>query len=182
MMELNLKYDSAFCFSYFDYHICSLINSFISVQFGCSVMSDSLRTHGLQHTRPPCTPPTPGVHPNSSPLSQWCIPTISSSCLQSFPASGSFQMSQIFTSAGQSIGVSALTSVHTLLYLKLITNTVLLCSTWNSAQCYMASWMGEEFGGEWIHIRVWLSPFAVHLKLSQTVLVGYTPVQNKNVF
>ena len=111
MMELNLKYDSAFCFSYFDYHICSLINSFISVQFGCSVMSDSLRTHGLQHTRPPCTPPTPGVHPNSSPLSQWCIPTISSSCLQSFPASGSFQMSQIFTWGGQSIGVSASTSV-----------------------------------------------------------------------
>ena len=55
-------------------------------------------------------------------------------------------------------------------------------STWNSAQCYVAAWMGEEFGGEWIHIHVWLSPFAVHLTLSETVLVGYTPVQNKNVF
>ena len=75
-------------------------------------------------------------------------------------------MSQLFASAGQSIGVSALTSVHTLLYLKLITNTVLLCSTWNSVQCYVASWMGEEFGGERIHVYVWLSPFAVQLKLS----------------
>ena len=80
-------------------------------------MSDSLRLHGLQQTRPPCPSPTPGVYPNSCPLNWWCYPTISSSvipfssCLQSFPASGSFQMSQLFTSAGQSIRVSASASV-----------------------------------------------------------------------
>ena len=80
-------------------------------------MSDSLRTHGLQHTRPPCPSPTPGVYSNSCPLSQWCHPTISSSvvpfssCVQSFPASGSFPRNQCFTSGGQSIGVSASTSV-----------------------------------------------------------------------
>ena len=88
-----------------------------SVHFSCSVMSNSLWLHGLQHTRPPCLSPTPRVHPNSCALSQWCHPTISSSVipfsshLQSFPASGSFQMSQFFTSGGQSIGVSASTSV-----------------------------------------------------------------------
>ena len=87
------------------------------VQFSRSVMSDSLWPHGLQHARPPCPSPTPGVHSNSCPSSQWCHPTISSSvipfssCLQSFPASGSFQMSQLFTSGGQSIGVSASASV-----------------------------------------------------------------------
>ena len=83
-----------------------------SVQFSCSVMSDSLRPHGLQHTRLPCPSPTPEVDSNSCPLSRWCHPTISSSVvpfshLQSFPASGSFQMSQFFASGGQSIGVSA---------------------------------------------------------------------------
>ena len=87
-----------------------------SVQCSCSVVSDSLRPHALQHSRPPCPSPTPGVYSNSCPLSQWCHPTISSSvvpfsCLQSFPASGSFQMSQFFPSGGQSIGVSALASV-----------------------------------------------------------------------
>ena len=54
-----------------------------------------------------------------------------------------------------------------LLYLKWVTNKVLLCNTGNSAQCYVAAWMGGEFGGKWIHIHIWLSPFAVHLKLSQ---------------
>ena len=88
-----------------------------SVQFSCSVVSDSLWPHGLQHARPACPSPTPGVYSNSCPLSQWCHPTISSSevpftsCPQSFPASGSFQMSQLFASGGQSIGVSASTSV-----------------------------------------------------------------------
>ena len=92
--------------------------SFISVEFSRSVLSDSLRPHGLQHTRPPCSSPTPGVYSNSCPLSRWCHPTISSSvihfssCLQSFPASGSFQMSQFSASGGQSIGVSASISVH----------------------------------------------------------------------
>ena len=80
-------------------------------------MSDSLRPHGLQHARPPCPSPTPGVYSNSCPLSQWCYPTISSSvvpfssCRQSFPASGSFQMSKFFTSGGQSTGVSASAAV-----------------------------------------------------------------------
>ena len=89
----------------------------ITLQFSCSVVSDSLWPHELQHTRPPCPSPTPGVHPNSCPLSQWCHPTISSSvvpfssCPQSFPASGSLPMSQLFTSGGQSIGVSASASV-----------------------------------------------------------------------
>ena len=86
-----------------------------SVQFSHSVMSDSLRPNEPQHARPPCPSPTPGVHPNPWPLSRWCHPTISSSvlspCPQSFPASGPFQMSQLFTSGGQSIGVWASTSV-----------------------------------------------------------------------
>ena len=87
------------------------------LKFSHSVMSDSLRPHGLQHTRAPCLSSTPGGYPNSCPLSQWCHLTISSSvipiftCLQSFPASGSFPMSQLFVSGGQSIGVSALGSV-----------------------------------------------------------------------
>ena len=88
-----------------------------SGQFSCSVVSDSLRPHEPQHARPPCPSPTAGVHPNPCPLCRWCHPTISSSvipfssCPQSFPASGSFPMSQLFTSGGQSIGVSASTSV-----------------------------------------------------------------------
>ena len=88
-----------------------------SVQFSHSVMSDSLWPHGLQHTRPTCPLPIPRVYSNSCPLSRWCHPTISSSVvsfsshLQSFPASGSFPMSQLFASGGQSIGVSASASV-----------------------------------------------------------------------
>ena len=82
---------------------------FSSVQFSCSVVSESLWPHGLQHNRPPCPSPTPGVCSNSVPLSRWCHPTIScsvisfSSCPQSFSASGSFQMNQFFASGGQSI-------------------------------------------------------------------------------
>ena len=88
-----------------------------SVQFGLSVVSNSLQPHGLQHTRPPCPAPTPRVYPNSCPSSRWCHPTISSSiipfssCLQSFPASGSFQTSLFFASGDQSIGVSTSASV-----------------------------------------------------------------------
>ena len=84
-------------------------------QFSRSALSNSLWPHGQQYTRLPCPSPTPGVYSNSCPSSQWCHPTISSpevpfsSCPQSFPASGSFQMSQLFTSGGQSIGVSAST-------------------------------------------------------------------------
>ena len=87
------------------------------VQFSHLVMSDSLWPHGPQHARPPCPSPTPRVYSNSCPLSRWCHPTISSSviplssCLKSFWASGSFQMSQFFPSGGQNIGVSASTSI-----------------------------------------------------------------------
>ena len=104
--------------------LCALIVStdlkvtnfqFSSVQH--SVMSDSLQPHGPQHARPPCPSPAPGVYPNSCSLSQWCHPTISSSVvsfssgLQSFPASGSFQMSQLFALESQSIKISASRSV-----------------------------------------------------------------------
>ena len=90
---------------------------FSSVQFSHSVVSDSLWPHELQHARPPCPSATPRVYPNPCPLSCWCHPTISSSvipfsfCPQSLPASGSFQMSQLFASGGQSIGVSTSTSI-----------------------------------------------------------------------
>ena len=90
--------------------------SFSSVQFSCSVMSDSLWPHGLQHTRPPCPSPSPGVHSNSCPLSRWCHPIIL--CCPLFPLPSIFprirvffQMSQFFTSDGQSIGLSASASV-----------------------------------------------------------------------
>ena len=84
-----------------------------SVQFSHSVMSDLLQPHGWEHARLPCSSPTPGDFSNYCPSSQWCHPTISSSvvsfsyCPQSFPASGSFQMSQLFASGGQIVGVSA---------------------------------------------------------------------------
>ena len=89
---------------------------FSSVQFSCSVVSDSLRPHESQHARPPCPSPSPGVHSNSRPSSQWCHPAISSSvipfssCPQFLPASESFPMSQLFAWGGQSTGVSALAS------------------------------------------------------------------------
>ena len=87
-----------------------------SVQFSCSVVSDSLRPHGRQHAGPPCPSPTSGVHSNSRPSSRWWHPAISfsvpfSSCPQSLPASESFPMSQLFTWGGQSIGASASASV-----------------------------------------------------------------------
>ena len=97
--------------------IISFSSRFFRVQFSRSVMSNFLWPHGLQYTRPPCPLPTPGIYSNSCPLSWWCYLTISSSvipfssCLQSFPASGSFQMNQFFASGGQSIGASASASV-----------------------------------------------------------------------
>ena len=89
-------------------------------QFSCSVVSNSLQPHGLQHTRPPCPSPAHRVYSNSCPLSRWCHPTKSSSVvpfsshLQYFPASGSFQMNQFFASGSQRIGVSASASVLTM--------------------------------------------------------------------
>ena len=97
--------------------IYSILKQPESVQFSHSVMSNSLWPYGLKHTRLPCLSPTPEVYSNSCPSSQWCHPTISSSvvpfspCLQSFPESGSFPMSQFFASGGQRIGVSASASV-----------------------------------------------------------------------
>ena len=101
------------CFIY----IYIYIYIYISVQFICLVMSDSLQPHELQHTRPPCPAPTPGVYPSSCPSSWWCHRAVSSSvvpfssCPQSLPASGSFPASQLFAWGGQNIGVSASTSV-----------------------------------------------------------------------
>ena len=92
-------------------------DEYLSVQFSFSVLSDSLWPHGLQHARLPCPSPPPRARSNSCPLGQWCHPTISSSvipfssCLQSFPASGSFTISQFFASGGRSIGASVLASV-----------------------------------------------------------------------
>ena len=88
-----------------------------SVQFSCSVLSDSLQPYETKHAKPPCPSPTPRVHPNPCPFSRWCHPIISSSvipfcsCPQSFPTSGSLQISQLFTPGGKSIGVSDSTSV-----------------------------------------------------------------------
>ena len=96
--------------------ILKFILCYMGYKFSRSVMSNSLRLHEPQHARPPCPSPTPRVHPNPCPLSRCCHPTISSSVvpfsgLQSFPASGSFQMTQLFTSGSQNTGVSALASV-----------------------------------------------------------------------
>ena len=93
---------------------CIIVKAFSSVQFSCSVVSDSSQPHELQHVRPPCPSPTPGVHSDSCPSGQWCHPGISSSvvpffsCPQSLPASESFPMSQVFAWGGQSTGISAL--------------------------------------------------------------------------
>ena len=106
--------------------IVKLWGGISSVQFSRSVVSISSWSHGLQHARPPCPSPTARVYSNSCPLSWWCHPAISSSvvpfssCLQSFPASGSLQMSQFFASGGQSIGVSASASVLPMTFLGLI--------------------------------------------------------------
>ena len=113
-----------FLMVYLHSEICILFHKMLwlhlplsSVQFSHSVVSDSLRPHGLQHARPPCPSPTPGVYSNSRPLSRWCHPAIASSvvpfssCPQSFSASGSFPMSQLLASGGQSTGVSASASV-----------------------------------------------------------------------
>ena len=106
-----------FLLLWFWYFSPAILTWFSSVQFRCSVVSDSLWPHESQHTRPPCPSPTPWVYSNSCPSSWWCHPAISSSgvpfssCPQSLPESGSFLMSQLFTWDGQSIGVSASASV-----------------------------------------------------------------------
>ena len=113
---ISLSY-YAFISSHYFIRIFIIISS---VQFSHSVVSNSLQPHGLQHTRLSCPSPTPRACSRSCPLSRWCHPTISSSvvpfssCLQSFPASGSFPMSQFFPSGGQSIGVLASASVFSM--------------------------------------------------------------------
>ena len=114
-MVEHLKIQKRKLFSAVQLIIC---NPSEEIQFSSvTVVSDSLRPHELQHARPPCPTPTPGAYPNSCPLNRGYYPAISSSivpfssCLQSFPASGSFQMCQLFISGGQSIGGSASTSV-----------------------------------------------------------------------
>ena len=108
--EVSERYDGS-------YWCLVSVFQFSSVQFSSSVVSDSLWPHESQHTRPPCPSQTPGVYSNSCPSSQWCHPAISSSVIpfssspQSLPASGSFQMSQLFTSDGQGTGVSPSASV-----------------------------------------------------------------------
>ena len=136
-----------------------------SVQFSPSVVSDSLRPHGPQHTRPPCPSPTPGACSNSCPLSWWCHPTISSSvvpfssCPQSFPASGSFPVSQFFASGGQSIGVSASASAspsmvlafNTLFYIQ--PPKILLQSHWLWLPCSVTMAVLETQG--WRCLLLW---------------------------
>ena len=113
ILIISIQWHVPFSIGYF----CAFSSvQFSSVQFSHSVVSDSLRPHESQHTRPPCPSLTPGVHSDSPPSSPWCHPAISSSvvpfsCPQSLPASESFPMSQLFTWGGQSTGVSALASV-----------------------------------------------------------------------
>ena len=124
IMRVDMRLASNLCLSILDYFQVStlplfylLFLKFSSVQFSPSVMSDSLRPHEPQHARLPCPSATPKACSNTCPSNQWCHPTVSSSvipffsCLQSFPASGSFPMSQFFASGGQSIGVSGLASI-----------------------------------------------------------------------
>ena len=128
----------------------------VSVQFSRSVLSDSLRPHGLQHARPPCPSPTPGVYSNSCPLSWWCHPIILSSvvpfssCLQSFPSSGSFPVSQFFTLGGQSIGVSASASVLPM----------------NIQGYYLyVVWSGIARTESWIHLNIVLYNITLYRKI-----------------
>ena len=110
-----MKYSAIFLVS--QVYFSSIKLRFSSVQFSCSVVSDSLRPHESQHARPPCPSTTPGVHSDSRPSSQWCHPATSSSvipfssCPQSLPVSGTFPMSQLFTWGGQRFGVSASASI-----------------------------------------------------------------------
>ena len=149
--------------------------SLVSVEFSCSVVSDSLQPLGLQHTRAPCPSPTPRLYTNSCPLSWWCRPTISSSVVpfssgpQSFPASRSFQMSQLFTSGGPNIEVSASTSVFPM-------NTQdwfsLGWTGWISLQSKGLSrvisntivqkhWLGTRVHPWWIHVDVWQNQYNI---------------------
>ena len=143
-----------------------------SVQLSSSVVSNPLWPHEPQHARPPCPSPTPGVYPNSCPLSRCCHPTISSSVvpfsfsLQSFPASGSLQVSQFFASGGQSIGVSASASVPTMNTQDWSplgwTGWISLQSKWLSTVFSSTTIQNHQFSGAQLssksrsHIHTWL--------------------------
>ena len=130
MNKVDQKAEKSIAFSLISFPVCCVSSEYFPwreyeirtyhlshSQFSSVQPLSHIRTHGLQHARPPCPSATPGVYSNPCPFSWWCHPTISSSvipfssCLQSFPASGPFPVSQLFTSGGQRIGVSALTSV-----------------------------------------------------------------------
>ena len=135
--------------------------SLCSVQFSRSVVCNSLWPHEPQHARPPCPSPTPVVYPNPCPSSWWCHPTISSAVipfsfrLQSFPASGSFPMSHLFTWGGQNIGISALASV-------LSTNTQGWSpSEWTGWICLQSKGLSRVFSST----AVQKYPFCAHLSL-----------------
>ena len=135
-------------------------HSFSSVQFSHSVVSNSLWPHGLQHARPPYPSPTPGIHPIPCPSSQWCHPTISSSvvpfssCPQSLPASGSFPMIQIFTWCGQSIGVSASTSVRPILsHPYMTTGKTMALTRWNFVSKYCLCFWICCLGWSWLFLQ-----------------------------
>ena len=126
-----------------------------SVQFSRSVVSDSLRPHKLQHTRPPCPSPTPGVHSDSHPSSQWCHPAISSSvipfssCPQFLPASGSFPMSQLFAWGGQSTGLSALASFPPM-------NTLVPDNIWTHVAWFRGLYSSSHYAP--LLLRAWICP------------------------
>ena len=164
--------------------------SISSVQLSRSVVSDSLRPHGLQHVRPPCPSPTPGAHPNPCPFSWWCHPTISfsavpfSSCPQSFPASGSFQMGQLFASGGQSIGVSASKSV-------LPMNLFIIAKTFMEPRYSSVSeWISCGISRRWniihsknenelpIHEKTWKKLKCILLNKRNQLEKGYKPFNN----
>ena len=141
---------------------------FSSVQFSCSVVSNSLRPHEPQHARSPCPSPTPGVYSNPCPLSHWCHPAISSSvvpfssCPQSLPASGSFPMSQLFSSGGQRIGVSASTSVLPV----------------NTQDCSSSGWTG------WISLQSrgsQESPWTPHFKSINSSALSFLSQSNSHI-
>ena len=164
--------------------VCQALYNFSSVQFTHSVMSDSLQPCGLQHARLPCPSPTPGACSNSCPLSQWCHPTISSSvvpfssCLQSFPASGSFQMNHFFASGGQSIRVSSSASVLSMSIqgwfpLGLTGLISLLSKGLLRVFSHTTVWKHQLFGAE---LSLWSNS---HMTTGKTITLLYGPLSAK---
>ena len=151
-------------------------------------MSDSVRPHRRQPTRLPCPWDSPGKNTgvgcrfmkvkSQSEVARSCL-TLSYPMDYSPPGSCVLGIFQARVLESGAIGFCM--DMYTLLHLKQVTNRDLLYSTWNSAQRYVTGWIGGEFGGEGMHVHVWLSLFTIHLKLSQhCLLIDYTPIQNKN--